>query len=314
MVTAPYILQIKNLTKTYPPLKKGSIPAPAVNNISFNIPEGEILGLLGPNGAGKTTTIQMILGTLTPTAGSIIAFGLDFFTHQPTIRQKIGFASTYVEFSSNLTVYENVMIHGQLYGMNPKALPSTIESFLKEFEVWPHRHKSANMLSAGQKTRVMLATAFLTNPKLVLLDEPTASLDPDIAYEVRHFILEQQRKNKTTILITSHNMAEVEQVCNRVLVLKDGNIIADDTPDALASSVSMTKIQLYVGDGLKRTITLAQDQKFSYELKDRWIEITIDEHKIAEFLTNLAQANVQYSEISINKPSLEDYFLHIAKK
>jgi ABC-2 type transport system ATP-binding protein len=314
MVVLNNILQIKNLTKTYRPLKKGLPSTTAVNAISFNVPQGEILGLLGPNGAGKTTTIQMILGTLTPTSGNIIAFGLDFFIHQTKIRQLIGFASTYVEFSSNLTVYENVMVHGQLYGMSRTTLPSNIEKFLKDFDVWPHRHKSTNMLSAGQKTRVMLATAFLTSPKLVLLDEPTASLDPDIAYEVRHFILEQQRKNQTTILITSHNMAEVEQICDRVLVLKDGNIIANDTPDTLAASVSTAKVQLYVGDGLKRIIAFAEEQKFTYVLKDRWIELEINENKIAEFLTKLAQAEIVYTEISIDKPSLEDYFLHIAKK
>ncbi len=307
MATNNPILQVKNLTKKYPPLT-------AVNKISFDIQRGEILGLLGPNGAGKTTTIQMILGTLTPTSGSIAAFGLDFFTNQASVRQKIGFASTYVEFTSHLTIYENMAIHGRLYGMELSDLPNLIEKSLKDFDVWSQRHKSTNMLSAGQKTRVMLATAFLTKPELVLLDEPTASLDPDIAYEVRHFILEQQRKEQTTILITSHNMAEVEQLCGRVLVLKDGTIIGHDTPNNLAASVSTAKIQLNVGDGLKRTISFAQEKNMPYTLKDRWIEIALDEHKIAEFLTNLAQAGIQYSEISIDKPTLEEYFLHIAKK
>ncbi len=308
------ILQIKNLTKRYPSFKKGLPPLTAVNNISFDIQRGEILGLLGPNGAGKTTTIQMILGILTPTSGSISVFGLDFFTNPATIRQQIGFASTYVEFTSHLTIYENLMIHGRLYGVEPSKIPSSIEKTLNDFDVWNQRDKSVNMLSTGQKTRVMLATAFLTKPAIVLLDEPTASLDPDIAYEVRHFILEQQRKEKTTILITSHNMAEVEQICDRVLVLKDGVIIAHDTPTALAASVSTTKIQLNVGDGLRKIIAFVVEKGLPYQLKDRWIEISLDEHKIAEFLTNLAQADVQYSEISIDKPTLEDYFLHIAKK
>lgn len=313
MITEP-ILQVQRLTKIYPAYLKGLPPHTAVNNISFDVGHGEILGLLGPNGAGKTTTIQMLLGTLTPTTGRIIAFDLDFFTHQTEIRQRMGFASTYVEFSSNLTVQENLKIHGLLYGMPKKDLHHTIDVNLKNFDVWDLREKTANTLSAGQKTRVMLATAFLTNPSLVLLDEPTASLDPDIAYEVRHFILEEQRKKQTTVLITSHNMAEVEQICDRVLVLKDGNILANDTPSALAASVSTAKIQFNVGDGLKRMIALVQEQSFPFQLKDRWIEIEIDEHKIADFLTKLAHAEIRYSEISIDKPTLEDYFLHIAKK
>lgn len=307
------ILTVNNLTKTYPASKYQ--PAfTAVNNISFNIKRGEILGLLGPNGAGKTTTVQMLLGTLTPTAGAIRAFGFDFFMHQPAVRQRMGFASTYVEFSSSLTVYENLKIHGALYGMEKKALVQSIEKNLKRFDVWSQKDKTTNMLSAGQKTRTMLATAYLTNPALILFDEPTASLDPDIAYEVRHFILEQQREEQTTVLITSHNMAEVEQICDRVLVLKEGVIIANDTPSALAASVSTAKIQLNVEDGLTRTINFAQNQNLKYTLKDRWIEIEIDEHKIADFLTQLAQAGISYTEISIDKPTLEDYFLHIAKK
>jgi ABC-2 type transport system ATP-binding protein len=314
MVNQKPLVCIKNLIKTYPKRGKDSTPHTAVNNISFDIKHGEVLGLLGPNGAGKTTTIQMLLGTLTPTSGSITAFDLDFFTHQTEVRQRMGFASTYVEFSSNLTVNENLKVHGLLYGMNKKTLPQSIERMLKNFDVWALRERTVNTLSAGQKTRTMLATAFLTNPSLVLLDEPTASLDPDIAYEVRHFILEQQRKDQTTILITSHNMAEVEQICDRALVLKDGAIIANDTPSALAASVSIAKVQLNVGDGLKRTIAFAQQQNLPHTLKDRWIEIAIDEHKIADFLTKLAQAEIRYSEISIDKPTLEDYFLHIAKK
>ncbi len=307
------LLHVQNLNKTYPAYRNLP-PFIAVNNISFDVKHGEILGILGPNGAGKTTTIQMILGTLTPTAGSITAFGFDYFSHQTEVRQRMGFASTYVEFSSNLTVYENLKVHGYLYGLSTKTIHAVIEKNLKRFDVWALRDKTTTMLSAGQKTRVMLAQAFLCNPSLVLLDEPTASLDPDIAYEVRHFILEQQRVEQTSVLITSHNMAEVEQICDRVLVMKNGNIIANDTPDNLAASISTAKVQFNVGDGLKRTIALAQEKKLTYQIKDRWIEIAIDEHKIAELLSALAQAGVWYTEISIDKPTLEDYFLHVAKK
>lgn len=313
MIPENSILTVENLTKTYPATKYQP-EFTAVNNISFNLNHGEVLGLLGPNGAGKTTTVQMILGTLTPTAGSITVFGLDFFKHQPKIREKMGFASTYVDFSSSLTVEENLRIHGMLYGMNKQDLHIAIEKNLKRFDVWNQRHKTTNMLSAGQKTRTMLATAYLTNPALILFDEPTASLDPDIAYEIRHFILEQQQEKQTSILITSHNMAEVEQICDRVLVLKNGTIIANDSPSVLAASVSIAKVQLNVGDQLGEAINFVHNQNLVCRQKDRWLEIEIDEHKIADFLTKLALAEIQYSEISIDKPTLEDYFLQIAKK
>lgn len=308
------ILHIQNLKKVYPPITKHAQPMVAVNNVSFSIKKGEILGLLGPNGAGKTTIIHMILGTLTPTSGSIVAFGLDSAQHATQVRQKIGFASTYVDFSQHLTVYENIMVHARLYGMPSKEIKPAVIKSLNDFDVLNQKDKVISALSAGQKTRVMLATAFVTNPQLILLDEPTASLDPDIAFDVRRFILEKQRTEQISILITSHNMHEVEQVCNRVIVLKNGTIIAHDTPAQLAASINTTTIQLNVGDGLKRTIALAQEQKLSYTVKDRWINITLEEHNIAHFLSTLAQSGVRYTEISIDKPTLEDYFLHIAKK
>lgn len=313
MSTSSPILSVKNLTKVYPPLSKRTHPMVAVDNVSFSLHRGEILGLLGPNGAGKTTIIHMLLGTLTPTAGSIQAFGLDFYKHQTKIREQIGFASTYVDFSQHLTVYENIMVHARLYGMKKRDIPSAIEQALKNFDVWSQHNKSVSALSAGQKTRVMLATAFLTKPALVLLDEPTASLDPDIAYDVRKFILEQQKNEQTSILITSHNMYEVEQICDRAIVLKEGAIIAHDSPAHLAASISTTTIQLNVGDGLKRTAALAAEKHLSYTIKDRWIHITLDETTIADFLSALAHSGVRYTEISIDKPTLEDYFLHIAK-
>ncbi len=307
------VLEVKDLVKQYPSRQEGSKHFLAVDHISFALGEGEILGLLGPNGAGKTTTIQMLLSTLTPTGGAISFFGKDFFKHRSEILQDVGFASTYVSMPAHLTVHENLTVHGQLYGLRGQRLKNRIEKFLNAFSAWDIRHQEFGSLSAGQKTRAMLAKAFVTHPKVVLLDEPTAALDPDIAYEVRKFILAQQRDQNVSILFTSHNMDEVTEVCNRVLVLRKGVIIADDTPDALASSVSTSRVNLIVGDGLKRTIAYALEKGFAHTVKERWIEIALDEHKIADLLMGLAQVGVTYSQIWIEKPSLEDYFLHIAQ-
>lgn len=307
------ILVVQNLTKIFAPQNKNQAPFKAVDSISFNLHEGEILGLLGPNGAGKSTTIHMLLSTLTATSGSITVFGKDFFKYRWQVLQEVGFASTYINFPSNLTVYENLTIHGRLYGLNGNALKEQIAHYLELFHATHFGMREFGALSAGQKTRVMLVKAFMTSPKLVLLDEPTASLDPDIAYEVRQFILNEQQRRRLSILFTSHNMDEVAAVCGRVLVLRNGKIIADDSPAALAASISNARVQFLVIDGLKRLIAHNVDQNLVYTIKNRWIEIEIAELAIASFITTIMEFGVRFSHIAIEKPTLEDYFLQISR-
>lgn len=306
------ILEVKNLTKLFHS-GHNKPPFVAVNDISFSLQRGEILGLLGTNGAGKTTTIQMLLSTLTPTSGSITYFGKNFFANRSECLQKISFASTYINLPSSLTVQENLFVYGTLYGLTKQTLALHIEQGLERFGIQELRYKKTGTLSAGQKTRLMLCKAFLTDPEILLLDEPTASLDPAIAHEVRELILQQQRDRKISVLFTSHNMDEVAYVCNRILVLSQGSIIANDTPENLASSVRTSHVQLVVSDGLKRTISYAEAQGLPYTLKERSIQIDIDEYKIADLLNDLAQHDVHYTQISIDKPNLEDYFLQISR-
>ena len=305
------VLAVNNLVKIFNPKNQ---PFTAVNDISFQLGQGEILGLLGPNGAGKTTTIQMLLSTLKPTSGSIAYFGKDFFKNRSECLQDIAFASTYINFPGELTAEENLKIYGLLYGLSGSTLKQNISKFLKTFGIEQVRNKKTNTLSAGQKTRLMLCKAFLANPKIILLDEPTASLDPDIAHEVREFVLKQQKELGVSVLFTSHNMDEVAYVCNRVLVLAKGKIIADDTPEKLAASVGISRVQLVVGDGLKRTVAYATENALEYTIVERCIEIKIDEYKIADLLIGLAKVGVQYSEIAISKPTLEDYFLRLTRE
>lgn len=286
----------------------------AVNGISFEVRKGEILGLLGPNGAGKTTTIQMLLGTMTPTSGAISYFGKDFASNRTEILQKIGFASAYSKLPGKLTVLENLDIYGRLYGLSAQERRTSIEHLLELFGITDLRHKLTRTLSAGQTTRAMLAKAFLANPEIVLLDEPTASLDPDIAHSIRYFILQQQKERNISILFTSHNMDEVTQVCDRVLVLKNGNTLASDTPERLAASISVTRLELNILEGLEKALTLLCERKFIHAIEKHALVIEIDEHQVSELLTSLAHAGVSYSQISINKPTLEDYFLHIANQ
>lgn len=160
----------------------------------------------------------------------------------------------------------------------------------------------------------MLAKAFIPHPKIVLLDEPTASLDPDMAHQVRDFVKRQQKEYGMSIIYTSHNMDEVAAVCDRVIFLNHGKIVALDTPDNLAKSVSLARVRLWVKDGLKRTKRFANEQGLVSHIENREIVIEIDEPAIAGFLASLADAQIEYSQISIDKPTLEDYFLSMSKQ
>lgn len=308
------VLTVSSLRKVYPPEKKGGNEFVAVDGISFGLQEGEILGLLGPNGAGKSTTISMLLGVLTPTSGSIKYGDLDLEHNRSEILERVTFASTYIKMPWRLTVMENLRVYGALYGLSYSEFASRAKKFLEFFGVWDQRDKSMAQLSAGQVTRIMLAKAFIPYPKIVLLDEPTASLDPDIAHEVRSFILEQQKQYNTSILYTSHNMDEVSEVCERVVFMQNGAVVAVDKPANLAASVSLARMYLQVKDGLKRTERFAKEKGLEAHTEGREIQILLDEQKIAAFLEQLAAEKIQYTQITIAKPTLEDYFLSKAGK
>ena len=310
------VLVVENLTKTFSsgfwPFKKQQSYA-AVNSISFALNKGEILGLLGPNGAGKTTTIQMLLGTLIPSSGTISYFGEDFASNAIYALKKIGYASGYDRLPARLTVFENLDIVGRIYGMQEKQRAEKIEELLSSFGIWELHNRQTGTLSAGQATRVMLAKAFIADPKIVLLDEPTASLDPEIAAEIRKFIRKQQKEHDVSILITSHNMDEVTELCDRVLVLKNGTIIADNTPEELALSVSQTRIHITISFNLESALIYLQELGLHHHIHDNHVTIELDEQAIAPFLVALAEQKILYSQISIDKPTLEDYFIQIAR-
>jgi len=311
------VLKVSNLTKTF---SSGFWPFTvsqtyiAVNDISFQLKKGEILGFLGPNGAGKTTTIQMLLGTLTPSGGAISYFGADFARQRIAALKKIGYASGYDKLPSRLTVMENLDVIGRIYGIAQPRRTQQIETLLNFFDIGGMRNRQIGTLSAGQTTRVMLAKAFIADPEIVLLDEPTASLDPDIAHEVRQFILAQRKERGTSILITSHNMDEVTELCDRVLVLKNGNIIADSSPELLAQSTAKVRVHLTIAGEFGRIFAYLRDEQLVYTVQANQLTIELEEHAIAQFLMNLSERKIIYTHISIDKPTLEDYFLSIAKK
>ena len=214
------VVEVRNLTKRFQGFT-------AVDNISFDIKKGEILGLLGPNGAGKTTTIHMLLGLITPTGGNIHMFGLDLATHRETILKQVNFSSTYISMPFSLTVEENLKVIARLYEL--KHIQQRIEKKKKKLEMEDIRHRLTRKLSSGQMSRLTLAKAIMTEPKVLFLDEPTASLDPDIVNKIKSFLKEYQRSEGLSILYTSHNMREMEEMSDRIIFLQRGKIVAEGT-------------------------------------------------------------------------------------
>jgi ABC-2 type transport system ATP-binding protein len=218
------VLSVDSLRKSYG-------DAPAVDGISFAIEPNEIVGLLGPNGAGKTTTINMILGVLEPTAGTIRIQGHDVASDRVRALARTNFAAVYAPLPGNLTVEENLRIFGRIYCVKP--LRARIDRAIAEFDLERFRHTKCGVLSSGEQTRVSLAKAMLNDPRLLLLDEPTASLDPAAARDIRARIREFARQAGVGVLWTSHNMYEVEEVCDRVLFLSRGRILLEGNPHTL---------------------------------------------------------------------------------
>jgi ABC-2 type transport system ATP-binding protein len=304
------VLTVTELTKVY----RGRKPVTAVDHLTFELGKGEILGLLGPNGAGKTTTIQMLLSTLKPTTGQIEYFGKSLAQDRESILALVGYASAYSKLPLHLAIEENLDVFGRLYGMPAHARKERTNELLTRFGVWDLRRRTMAGLSAGQTTRVMLAKAFLARPRIALLDEPTASLDPDIAHEVRDFVRAQRDEAGVSILYTSHNMAEVAEVCDRVLFLNSGEIAAVGTPEELAASAASTRMRFTVEQGLDDLIRSAEAWSLAVTVERQSVEVEIDEHHIAAFLHELARQAVTYTHISLVKPTLEDYFLMLAKR
>ena len=217
-------LEVIGLSKTYNSKE-------AVKDVSFKVNQNEIIGILGPNGCGKTTTIGMILGLLKPSKGKVLINGGEIENQRVDLLNQLNFISPYIELPKKLTVRQNLEVYGRLYDVN--KLKAKIEYLCEKLRLYEFIDKLTGELSSGQKNRVSLAKSIINNPKVLLLDEPTASLDPETGDFVRSFLEEYQEENKTSILLASHNMAEVERLCSSVLMMNKGSIIDEGRPEEL---------------------------------------------------------------------------------
>ncbi len=230
----PKIIEITNLTKKFN-------TTCALNNISFSLNKGEILGVLGPNGAGKTTAIHIILGLLTPTLGSIRVLGLQPIHDQHQLSPRINFASAYTQLPSNLTVIENLKFYSRIY--NVPNMKQQITNILELLEISHLQKRLTGALSSGEKTRVNLAKSLLNDPELLVLDEPTASLDPDISDKIRTVLKRLKDQKQVSILYTSHNMYEVETICDRIIFLHKGQIMAQGSANDILKTFSTNSLE-----------------------------------------------------------------------
>ena len=219
-------IEIKNLNKNYNNIL-------AVEDLNFTINKGSIVGLLGPNGCGKTTTIGMMLGLIKPTSGSVFISGknIEKENNRTKILEKVNFISPYVELPKKLTIEENLKVYGKMYGVN--NLKEKISNLMEQLNLLEFKKRKTGELSSGQKNRVSLAKALINDPEILLLDEPTASLDPDVGDYIRTYIENFASKKGTTILLASHNMNEVERLCSEVMMMKKGKIIDKGTCSSL---------------------------------------------------------------------------------
>ncbi len=228
------ILEARDLTREFDGVK-------ALDAFSFKVHKGEVLGLLGANGAGKTTAMNMLLGLTTPTSGSIHAFGLDLAKHRIEILKRANFSSAYTALPGNLLVWQNLLVFARIYGV-PNA-KQKINDLLELFEIADLRKRVTGQLSAGESTRVNLCKSLLNEPELLLLDEPTASLDPDIADKVRKTIRKVQAERQISILYTSHNMRDIEEVCDRVIFLHKGKVVTEGTPKEIVERSEQSSLE-----------------------------------------------------------------------
>jgi ABC-2 type transport system ATP-binding protein len=299
------ILEVENLIKNY-----GSYRA--VDEISFVVPKGKVIGLLGPNGAGKTTTIQILCGITLHDGGFIKYFGKDFAKHKQQSLQRINFATAFNTLQGRISVYENLLVFAYLYSVkNPRF---KILELLSYFEIEDLANQRYWDLSAGQKTRVNLVKSLINDPELILMDEPTASLDPDIADKTILLIEKLRDEKELSILFTSHDMEEVARVCDEVIFLDKGKIAAQDTPLGLTKKLGKASLRVSFESDTKRVSDLLKNlkAKFKYTNKNT-VLIDTEEKDIPKIFAEFERVKISVTDIEVKRATLEDFFLKVAR-
>jgi ABC-2 type transport system ATP-binding protein len=298
------ILQVERLTKRY-----GAFCA--VDGISFGLEKGQVLGLLGPNGAGKTTTIHMLVGATLPDGGSIKYFGQELRKHKKECLQRINFASSFNTLQTRISVWENLRVFAYLYGVRQPE--KRVRQLAAEFGIEHLLAQRYMTLSAGQKTRVNLVKSLINEPEIILMDEPTASLDPDVADRMISLLEELKASRQLSLVYTSHEMDEVARICDEVLFLDKGRIVAQGTPRELTRRFATAEVRVtFSGDEAAVRVSLMGS--FPDAKVDRGLAIVAaEEERVAQVIVAINDAGVTIADVDICKATLEDVFLQIAR-
>jgi ABC-type multidrug transport system ATPase subunit len=306
------ILEIKNLTKNF----ISGILKPqkyiAVDNVSFDLQSGEILALLGSNGSGKSTLMQMLLSTITPTSGSIKYFGRSLKTHRSEILKNVGFGSSYTKLPPNLFVKENMVIIGKLYGLTEKQALQNSSELLEKLNMSHLFTKKNGVLSAGQSAIVQIVKALMIKPKVVILDEPLAALDIDRSQQARDLIKEYNTEHGLAVIISSHNIAEIEHFVDRALVMKEGKLIANAAPSELIEKVKDAQVELRT-EQTEKLENLLLENNINWHIAENEYIFKIDKNQVANFLENLHNDKIKINQICIKRPTVDDYLKIVNK-
>lgn len=301
------LLEIHQLRKRY-----GSVEA--LKGISFTVERGEFFGLLGPNGAGKSTTINILLSLILADGGSIRVFDTDFAAQPVAIRRRMNVAAALTSMNGVLTVRENLSVYGRIYGV--KKIKTRIDELLERFEIRDLADTKLQYLSSGQHTRVTLCKGFLNDPELLLLDECTVGLDPDIAEKTRRALKQVQRDKKTTVLFTSHNMSEVEELCGRIAFLSKGEILRIDTAERITRLIpqQILEVRFQPGTDLSRMVFADGVPQAEPGAADS-LRFRLDdpERQLDPLLRRLAQSEARITDLQLKRPTLEDVFIKVAR-
>jgi len=278
----------------------------ALKGVSLEVEKGEIFGILGPNGAGKTTLISILSTILIPTGGRVRVLGMDAFKNTRKVRERINMSSG-VRMPWGMKVHECLRFYAMCYGITDR---NVVERMISEFELEEHRNKRFDELSAGNKQKVNLARAFLNNPEVVFLDEPTANLDPDMAKKIREMILRIKEERDITIILTTHNMREAEMLCERIAFIKDGRIVAEGTAEQLKEYIRMSeRILLKLKEGSKFTLS------YHHQLDGDYAVVYVEdaERELPEILAELYRQGVKVESVKMEEITLEDVFIKLAE-
>jgi ABC-2 type transport system ATP-binding protein len=301
------LLEIRDLRKHY-----GAVTA--LKGVSLDVERGEFFGLLGPNGAGKSTAINILLGLILADGGSIRIFGEDFAKHPIAIRRRMNVAAAFTSLSGVLTVRENLTVYGHLYGV--KNIKTKIAELLERFEIADLADRKLQYLSSGQHTRVTLCKGLINDPELLLLDECTVGLDPDIAEKTRRALQQFQQEKQTTIIFTSHNMNEVEELCGRIAFLSKGEILRIDTAARIKELIPQQILEIrFQAGALPVDVANTNGHPRGERIGDSTLRFVLDDptQQLDPLLRHLTQTGASIVDIQVMRPTLEDVFIKVAR-